>query len=476
MINVKLNKLILMTIFLACCAGAMRNAYAQRSKQPNIVIMMTDNLGYGDLGVYGGMRANTPRIDQFASEGVRFRDFQVEPSCSPTRAALMTGRMPIRSGNSDLLMPGTRGGMHTREITIAEVLKEAGYKTSMYGKWHLGELPDKQPQNQGFDEFMGILFTSNPTASSIPGYDPNFFDEQQVLAAKGGQEAQVIGILDVKYRAKIDREITDRSVDYIRSNAKAEQPYFLFVSFTNPHNPVIPHPDFAGKSGGGAYPDVLMEIDFNTGRILDAIAASGTEDDTVVVWMSDNGPTRFSEPDQNGDPGPWTGELGSGWEGGLRTAGMMRWPGKIESNWVSDEMIHAMDLFVTLAVFAGAEVPDDRPIDGFDQSGYLLGKSPKSSRDHSVVFYQEELVVVRWRQFKIHFIAYDREHGMMRPKQVLDIPHTFNLRMDPKERHNISAYQGGFPLISSIMRRVVAPYMKSMGQYPNKDYSKMSSE
>jgi len=216
-----------------------------------------------------------------------------------------------------------------------------------------------------------------------------------------------------------------------------------------------------------------MEIDFHTGRVLDAIDNAGIRDDTIVVWMSDNGPTMYSEPDQNGDPGPWTGQLGSAWEGSLRTAGMMRWPNKIKSNWVSDEMIHVLDLNVTLAKFAGAEVPDDRPIDGIDQSNYLLGKRPKSSRDHSIIFYDDELVAVRWRQFKIHFVLYDKDNGYMSPKLLHDAPNVFNLRMDPKEQHNIAGYKGGgFTFILPVMRKVVQPYMISMQQYPNADYSR----
>lgn len=459
--------------FVLAVALMIAAAFPTRAAdQPNIIVIMADNLGYGDLGIYGGLRAPTPRIDQFAREGVRLRDFQVEPSCTPSRAALVTGRLPIRSGTSTLALPGTPGGLHPEEITIAEVLSEAGYATALFGKWHLGETRRRQPQYQGFDEFMGILFTSNPADATMPGFDPEFVDLQDVLEAERNERARKIGVLDVEYRAQIDTDITDRSVSYIRERARGDAPYFLFVSFINPHHPVIPHPDFAGKSGGGAYADSLMEIDHNTGRLLDAIEASGTADNTLVVWISDNGPTSYSEPDQNGDSGPWTGELGSAWEGGLRTAGMIRWPGKIRGAWVSDEMFHIMDLFTTLAANAGAKTPEDRPIDGVDQSDFLFGKTAQSARDHRVVFYQNEMVAVRWRQFKFHFVAYPREEGMMGPKVMLDAPHTFNLRMDPKERNNISGFRGGgYSLIPSVMRKVLAPYFISFEKYPNNDYS-----
>ncbi len=236
-------------------------------KQPNIVMIMTDNLGYGDIGIYGGLGAPTPRIDQLARSGIQFRDFQVEPACTPSRATIMTGRTAVRSGTDAVLEPGVQGGLHPAEVTIAEMLGEAGYKTAHYGKCHLGFAHERWPQMQGFDDFWGILFTSAPG-------DP---------------------------------------ADH----------------------------DFQGKSGGGAYSDALMEIDHDTGRILDAIADEDIREDTIVVWLSDNGPQRFTpEPYHFGDPGPWSGELGSVFEGGLRTAGMISWPGTIKP-FVSDQLFHS---------------------------------------------------------------------------------------------------------------------------------------
>ena len=376
------NAGIWMRVGAVLAAGAIvcvmpENAPAQETRQdrPNIVVMMTDNLGYGDLSVYGGLRAPTPRIDQLAAEGVRFRDFQVEPGCTPSRAAFITGRMSIRSGNSTIPLPGTLSGMAPEEVTMAEMLKGVGYTTALFGKWHIGELPERQPQMQGFDQFWGFLFSSAPTDPDNPDFQAMGIPIQPILEANAGEPARPVARLTTEYRGLIDSDITSKSVDYIKKKARAKEPFFLFTSFVNPHHPVVPHPDFKGKSGGGAFSDALMEIDYNTGRILDAINEAGIRETTIVIWFSDNGPTRYSlQPYHNGDPGPWSGGLGTAWEGGLRTAGMVSWPGKIASG-VSDELFHEMDFFPTVATWAGVSVPDDRPIDGVDQSAYLLGNN-----------------------------------------------------------------------------------------------------
>jgi arylsulfatase len=405
---------ILITIFLLL--GLSLSAQVK----PNIVVIMTDNQGYGDLGCYGGVRAETPRIDQLAANGVQFLDFQVEPGRTPTRAAFQTGRMPIRSGTDGYVEPGQPGGLDPIEVTIAELLKSVGYTTAMYGKWHLGEGTERQPQMQGYDEWFGITNTTVPVDPTLPGGSSVSLIQQKILYAKGGQEAEIVGENSVDQRSLIDRQITERSVAFIKENFNNDNPFFLFVPFTNPHHPVIPHPDFAGKSKGGAYTDALMEIDYNTGLILDAIDEAGIRDNTIFIYFSDNGPTRYSpEADHNGDPGIWSGELGSGWEGGLRTVGMMRWPGKIKANWKSKEMFHVMDFFTTFANITGAELPTDRAIDGVDQTEFLLGKQENSNRNSRIVLYDgnQGPVAVRYKQFKFHFIAYEKFNPFQSPRK-----------------------------------------------------------
>jgi len=363
------------------------------------------------------------------------------------------------------------------EVTIAELLKRVGYSTAMYGKWHLGENTQRQPQMQGYDQWYGITNTTVPVDPTLPGAHSLSLVQQKILYARGGQEAEEVAENSVEMRSLIDREITNRSVMYIKEHANKKDPFFLFVPFTNPHHPVIPHPDFRGKSKGGAYTDALMEIDYNTGVILDAIDEAGIRENTIFVFFSDNGPTRYSpEADHNSDNGIWSGELGSGWEGGLRTVGMMRWPGKIRANWKSKEMFHVLDFFTTFANITGAEIPTDRAIDGVDQTDFLLGRQVDSNRDSRIVLYDghERPVAVRYKQFKFHFIAYNKINPFQgSPEELGQIPYIYNLDTDPKEMFNLFGRSGGVAVFEPMMRDVVAPYMISLRKFPNKDYSKM---
>ena len=450
---------------------------ANESK-PNIIVIMTDNQGYGDLGAYGGVRAETPRIDKLASEGVQFLDFQVEPGCTPTRAAFQTGRMPVRSGTDGYVEPGQPGGLHPMEVTIAELLKSVGYSTAMYGKWHLGESRERQPQMQGYDEWYGVTNTTVPVDLTLPGVGSIPLVQQKILYALDGQEANKVAENTVEMRGLIDREITNRSVAYIESHANKGNPFFLFVPFTLPHHPVVTHPDFQGKSKGGAYTDALMEIDYNTGLILDAIDKAGIREDTIFVYFSDNGPTRYSpEADHNGDNGIWSGELGSGWEGGLRTVGMIRWPGRIKSDWKSKEMFHVLDFFTTFARITGAEVPTDRAIDGVDQTDFLLGKQETSNRDSRIVLYDghPNPIAIRYKQFKFHWIIYDKWKPFSGgPKALGQIPLLYNLDTDPKEMFDLFGRSGGIAPFEAMARDVLAPYLISLKKFPHKDYSKMT--
>ncbi len=206
----------LLVILVAFIASPVVSA----KEKPNIVILMTDNQGYGDLGIYGGLRAPTPRIDQLASEGVMFRDFQVEPNCTPTRAALLTGRMPIRSGTDGLVMPGQPGGLDPMEVTLAEVLKGAGYATAYFGKWHLGESVEREPLMQGFDQWYGIHNTSLPVDPDFPGTDMKLIEPQKVVEGRAGEAAKVVRDMDIGYRPLIDRDLTEMSVQYIAQSAK----------------------------------------------------------------------------------------------------------------------------------------------------------------------------------------------------------------------------------------------------------------
>ncbi len=354
--------------------------------------------------------------------------------------------------------------------------KHAGYRTALYGKWHLGEASDRQPQAQGFDEFYGILSSSAPVDPNFPGYNDILPRLQKIVSANSGESATPVAEMTYNMRARIDRDLAQRGSVFISKISRARKPFFLEVSFINFHHPVVPHPDFAGKSGGGAYTGALMEMDFNTGLLLDALEKAGVENNTIVIWVSDNGATRRSpDGEQNADPGPWSGDLGSAWEGGLRTAGIVRWPGHVRARWVADDMVHIMDFYPTLARFAGVSVPDDRPIDGLDQSFYLTGRADHSPRDSRLVYYLDQLVAIRFKQFKLHLVVFPKIAGALSKGTTLGAPRLYNLRSDPKEMFDLLSRSGGLPVAKSLMDKTT-PYMKSLETYPNADYSMMKYE
>ena len=464
-------------ISILSIVAPISSASLHAQDRPNVVVIMTDNQGYGDLGCYGGLRAPTPRIDELAGEGVQFLDFQVEPNCTPTRAAFMTGRIPIRSRTDGLVMPGQPGGLDPMEVTLAELLKGSGYVTAYHGKWHLGESAEREPQMQGFDYWYGIHNTSLPVDPDFPGTDLEIIESQKVMEGTSGKPAKIVRDMDISFRPLIDRELTEKGVAYISKAAKGKRPFFLMTSYINPHHPVVPHPEFKGKSGGGAYSDVLMEIDHNTGQILDAIDEAEIRENTIVFWFSDNGPTRYSlQPDQNGDNGPWSGELGSAWEGSLRTLGIVRWPGKIREGWKTQGMVHVMDMYTTLGKICGGDIPTDRPIDGLDQIAFLTGKQKDSARDSRLVFFNGNFVAIRWRQFKFHTMLYEKEHSLVRPAyQGISLPHLYNLQSDPKERLNIIG-ESGASNVGAYMLQMGVRAQASFADFPNGDYSGMSRD
>ena len=252
-----------------CCLAivaslAVPTAHAQTDK-PNVVVMMVDNHGWGELGCYGGgilRGAPTPRLDQLAEEGMRLLNFNVEPQCTPSRSAFMTGRHPIRSG-TDRVVWGMLYGMTGWEKTMAELFSDAGYATGMFGKWHLGDVKGRYPTDQGFDEFYGVLNTTDESEySSQFQYDPESLTAPQIRMGRRGEELKNVKPYDVPARREIDAELTRRSIDFMKRSVDAKKPFFAFVPFTQPHLPTLPHPDFDGKTGNGHYADVTTEIDY----------------------------------------------------------------------------------------------------------------------------------------------------------------------------------------------------------------------
>jgi arylsulfatase len=434
-------------------------------KKPNIVVIMTDDVGWGDLGCYGGGEtrgAPTPNLDRMAAEGMRFTNYYGQASCTAGRASFITGRIPIRTGLSVVLAPGDLNGIRAEDPTVAEALKKLGYRTVEFGKWHLGDRPSTFPTAHGFDEMYDML----PYYAGVYAYDhlatqPDFpIHNKKFMAAwkeanlsewsgKAGQAPQVtkkkIGYDDL---ATFDDNMRADAVKYIQGHAKDKNPFFMYLNFMKVHNPNVPSPRFKGKSpGGGNYLDSLMELDDNSGQVLQAIRDAGIAENTLVVWTTDNGAWLDAWPDAGYTP--FRGMKGTSFEGGFRVPCIAWWPGHIKPGSVANEMMSHMDWWPTFVKLAGGTPPthiwkDNRGkaivFDGIENSDYLLGKGP-SKRDH--FFYINDLSFggVRVTNFKVLFTAKDTWLG---PELNLDFPAVYNLYWDPGEQYDMM-FRGAAP-------------------------------
>jgi arylsulfatase A-like enzyme len=444
-------------------------------KKPNIVFILMDNLGYGELGVYGGgilRGAPTTRIDKLATQGMRLLNFNVEAQCTPTRSALMTGRFAIRSGTHEVPIGGGPDGLTLWEVTIANLLSAQGYATGMWGKWHLGSLESRFPTCQGFDEWYGIPRTYDealwpslnqttgmwPSIGNEQGWNASIAHPQHIYEARKGEKPKQLAVLDLENRRTMEAEITGRAVDFIKRNAKAGKPFYAYVSSSLVHVPTLPHPEFAGKTGNGDWADCLAEMDYRTGQILDAIKEAGIEDNTLVVFTSDNGP-EATHP-WEGTCGPWRGTYFTAMEGSLRVPFIIRWPGKVPAGSINNEIVHIVDLFTTLAHVGGAEVPTDRPIDGVDQLDFFLGKQEHSNREGFPAYVADRLTAVKWRNWKVHFI---RQDNMYDPPLKLPLPRIINLLTDMKEEHDVA---GMNTWVAEPVVKIVGQFLGSLQKNP----------
>ena len=432
----------------------------QLNTKPNVVLILADNLGWGELGCYGGgaiRGAPTPRIDALGLEGTRFLNFNVESDCVPTRSALMTGRHPIRTGAIQSVPAGLPQGIIPWEKTIAELFSDAGYATAMFGKWHLGDKEGRYPKDKGFDEWYGIPRTTNESMffDSI-GYDQTIVEPPYVMQGIKGKPAEKKELYDLEMRRKIDAELTKRSCEFIKRNAN-QKPFFLFVPLTQLHFPTLPHRDFEGSSNYGDFADSLMEMDARVGQIMDTINQKNLAENTVFIFASDNGP-EYRRP-WRGSAGMWTGTYHTAMEGALRVPLIIRWPNKIPAGKVTNEIIHVVDLLPTLAHFADLKMPIDRPIDGIDQSQFLLGKQEKSNREGFVYFIKNELRAAKWRDWKMHFVwEIEPNDGA----KHLETPYLFNVVQDPKEESDVNTTQGW---VRGPIRKMVINFQNSLKEH-----------
>jgi arylsulfatase len=418
-------------------AGQTAPAAGKKKGKPNIVFIMADNLGYGEPGCYGGgilRGAPTPRIDKLATQGLRLLNYSVEAQCTPSRSAILTGRFAIRSGTQKVNRGGKLYGLTQWEVTLAELLAEFGYSTGHFGKWHLGDSEGRYPTNQGFDVWYGIPnSTSVSPWTAAVGFDPKVAPTPYILEGRKGEKTRKVEVYDLKARRQIDSEITRRTIDFMTRHAKAGEAFYAYVPFTLMHYPTLPHPDFAGKTGYGEFADSLAELDHHVGQILDAIGTLGIEENTIVVFTSDNGPEEMLP--WRGWAGPWSGSYFTAMEGSMRVPFIIRWPGRIPEGKVSNEIVHAVDTFTTFAHVTGAAVPKDRVIDGVDQSEFFLGKQEKSNREGFPCYVGDTLHAVKWRHWKLHFVW---QEYMFDPPQRLPNPRLHNLIEDPRERNNVA--------------------------------------
>lgn len=419
-------------IILLACVCVCSTVYAKKkAKKPNFVIIFTDDQGYQDLGCFGSTKIKSPNLDKMAAEGVKMTNFYVAaPLCTPSRAALMTGSYPSRVNMATgdgfpVLLAGDRKGLNPKEITIAEVLKSAGYKTGMFGKWHLGDQPEFLPTRQGFDEFFGLPYSYDisPFHQNNKKFD---FPPLPLLEMETVLEENP----DCDY---LTQKITKRSVRFIVENK--DKPFFLYIAHPDPHRPIYVSPEFIEEAPDSIkdciknedgyvdfaardklYKYAVQEIDWSVGQVLAALKENGIDENTVVIFTSDNGPTL-------GSAKPLRGKKGSTFEGGMREPALMRWPGKIPAGLVSNELLTTMDLLPTFAKLAGAQISTDRVIDGKDIWPVLLGKEKSP---HKAFFYHKATVLeaVRSGNWKLR-VKGDKPVAL------------YNLENDISERNNV---------------------------------------
>ncbi len=430
--------------------------HAQSRARPNIVMIFPDNLGWGEVGAYGSVRGvPTPNIDSIAAQGMRLDNFNVEFSCTVSRAALLTGRYAIRTGATQPT------GITLWEVTLAEALKAAGYATALYGKWHLGGASWRQhrtPIDQGFDDWYGIPNTSNEALwLTAPELKPNPGDTSYIWEQRRGGEPTKVKVFDLDARRMVDREAANKSVAFIERNAKTKTPFFLYYPMTQIHFPTLAHPDFMGKTGAGDMGDAMMDVDYNVGLVLAALKRMNLERNTLVMWCADNGPE--ARRPWRGSSGPWRGFYNSVMEGGIRTPCVMRWVGTIPRGQTSNAMFHELDIFPTVVAAAGIAMPKDRPMDGVNQLPFLQRKQATSSRTSALFFTGASVRAVKFNDWKFHY-AYQPE------PRVTESPlmRLFNLRADPREEIDL---KDANPWALSLFDGLVADFTKTVEQFPN---------
>jgi arylsulfatase A len=431
-----LRSLLLIGLFTAATS-----VVAAPATPPNVILIYADDLAYADLSCTGAKDYATPHLDRMAKEGIRFTDFYVSSAvCSASRAALLTGKYHERLGVRGAFPPKSGKGLDPNEVTIAEMLRKAGYATAMAGKWHLGDTPNFMPQAQGFDQYEGIPYSGDmwpfhpESGSSFPPL-PYFQNEQRTLEAATADDQK-----------SFTTRYAEAAVKFIKANQK--RPFFFYFAPNQPHVPLFVSEKFAGKSKRGLYGDVMMEIDWAVGQILDTLEATGQTKNTLVMFTSDNGPW-LSYGDHAGSAGVLREGKGTCFEGGIRVPFIARWPGKIPANSLSMAPVMTIDLLPTIAHFTGAALPETK-LDGKNIAALFEGQAAAQSPHESLFFYygNNELQAMRSGSWKLHFPHTARTvEGQGTPKDGIPVKYKplpvglelYDLNTDISERNNLAA-------------------------------------
>jgi arylsulfatase A len=400
-------------------------AHAGEVRAPNIVILFADDLGYGDLGCYGHPTIRTPYLDRMAAEGIKFTQYYGASFCTPSRAALLTGRLPIRSGLNRVLNPNSTGGIPDNEITLGEALTAKGYSTMCIGKWHLGHLPQYLPTRHGFDHYFGIPYSNDMDVKKSGNPPIPLMRDETIIEQPAVQET-----LTMRYTREAIRFIQSQG-----GQARPGHPFFLYLAYTFPHVPLHASKAFRGKSPRGLYGDVVEEIDWSAGQILARLRDLGLAESTLVFFTSDNGPWLIKGL-QGGSAGLLREGKGSTWEGGVRVPCLAWWPGTIAPGRAALDLVSELDVFATCLELAGAKIRDDRPIDGVSLVSLLRGTGP-SPRTHVYYYQAAELTAVRSGPWKLHLKTINPASGQDQA-QASDPPLLFHLTMDPGEHTNVA--------------------------------------
>ncbi|NHH87780.1 MULTISPECIES: arylsulfatase [unclassified Pseudoalteromonas] len=470
----------------------LKNLEAKQGRKPNVLVLLVDDLGWGDPGVYGGgaaIGAPTPNIDKLANEGLRLTSMYSQPTCTSSRAALTTGRLPVRSGLVRPILTGDKVTQNPweKEVSQGKLLSKVGYKTALIGKWHVGEAEGMLPHEVGFDYFYGLpsvqsdytqflverQYADMMTNKELYTKASQLRPEGLIKGRKGGKREVAYPINSIEDISMIDQVLRDESVKFINQAVDEGKPFYLIHSFSKIHNDNYPAPKYKGASPA-AMPvrDAMVEVDDITGELVALLKEKGQLENTLIIFTSDNGPNEDTWPDSGYSP--WRGGKGTTWEGGVRIPGIAYWKGMISAGQVNNGLMDLTDIYMTSLRLGGVidELPSNMYFDGIDQTAFLLADNGKSRRQVVYMWSREDFTALRWLDYKIHFKVFNTAvpRRNIDASFLLDIgtaPWVFNLNMDPKEMASTGHqyFEWGMPQATKFMKAHIA----TMKKYPNTD-------